>query len=399
MMNTRFQQSSRGCRSWLRSTSRAIVTLAILAAGLTLVGGEPVGAGTGSCLASDWTAVRAENQTVSPLCNRTAVQPRGARQERQMTSQGSRRGIEGGTPGWFKGNLHTHTINSDGDSTPDEVVRWYREHGYDFLVLTDHNYLTSVEGLNLLQGAPDKFLVVKGEEVTGRSGDKPIHVNGFDVDRLVDPPAPGSVVETVQRMVDDIRAARGVPSVNHPNFGWAITSDELAQVQRTNLFEVYNGHPTVNNLGGGGVPGLEEVWDRLLSSGRLIYGIAVDDAHHFKRPWDPSASTPGHGWVFVRAERLDARAIVDALDEGSFYSSTGVELEAIDASPSEVRVAVRARPSSKYRVQFIGRHGRVLQESTTAEAAYHPKGDEGYVRVKVLESNGAVAWTQPVILK
>ena len=87
-------------------------------------------------------------------------------------------------------------------------------------------------------------------------------------------------------MVDAIRAARGVPSINHPNFGWAISADELGQIQRTRLFEVFNGHPTVNNLGGGGVPGLEEAWDRILSSGKLLYGIAVDDAHYFKRPED-----------------------------------------------------------------------------------------------------------------
>ncbi len=54
---------------------------------------------------------------------------------------------------WYKGNTHTHTINSDGDSPPDEVARWYREHGYQFLVLTDHNFLTSVDGLNALMGA------------------------------------------------------------------------------------------------------------------------------------------------------------------------------------------------------------------------------------------------------
>ena len=67
-----------------------------------------------------------------------------------------------GTPaGWFKGNTHTHTLNSDGDSTPDEVVRWYREHGYQFLVLTDHNFLTSVDGLNALHGASDRFLVIQ----------------------------------------------------------------------------------------------------------------------------------------------------------------------------------------------------------------------------------------------
>ena len=63
---------------------------------------------------------------------------------------------------WYKGNTHTHTLNSDGDSTPDDVVKWYREHGYRFLVLTDHNFLTSVDGLNALHGADERFLVIKG---------------------------------------------------------------------------------------------------------------------------------------------------------------------------------------------------------------------------------------------
>ena len=64
---------------------------------------------------------------------------------------------------WFKGTTHTHTLNSDGDSTPDEVVRWYREHGYQFLVLTDHNFLTSIDALNALHGADQKFLLIRGE--------------------------------------------------------------------------------------------------------------------------------------------------------------------------------------------------------------------------------------------
>lgn len=298
---------------------------------------------------------------------------------------------------WFKGNLHTHTLNSDGDSTPDDVVRWYRERNYQFLVLTDHNYLTSVDGLNALHGADDKFLVVKGEEVTSRFGDKPLHVNGLEVERFVSPPAGGrSVVDVLQQMVDGIRAARGVPSINHPNFGWAITPDELGQVERTRLFEVFNGHPTVNNLGGGGVPGLEETWDRILSSGKLLYGIAVDDAHYFKRPEDPMAPRPGKGWVYVRASGLDARALVEALERGEFYSSTGVEMQSIESSGSGLSLAVKTETASKYRIQFIGRQGRVLSEVTTPTASYTFKGDEGYVRAKVLESNGKMAWIQPV---
>ena len=299
-------------------------------------------------------------------------------------------------PQWFKGNLHAHTLNSDGDSTPDDVVRWYREHRYNFVAITDHNYFTSVDGLNALHGAADRFIVIKGEEVTDRFGEKPIHVNGLDPSGFIKPPGGSSVVAMVQNMIDAIRAARGVPSINHPNFGWAITADELGQVQRTRLFEVFNGHPTVNNLGGGGVPGLEETWDRILSSGKLLYGIAVDDAHSFKRPEDKTAPRPGTGWVHVRVARLEPRAIVEALERGDFYSSTGVEMQAIDVSASALTLTVRQERSSQYRIQFIGRQGRVLSEATTSPATYTFKGDEGYVRAKVIESNGKLAWIQPV---
>ncbi len=302
-------------------------------------------------------------------------------------------GLEGQ---WYKGHLHTHTLNSDGDSTPDDVVRWYRERAYNFVTITDHNYFTSVDGLNAVHGADDKFLVVRGEEVTDRFGDRPIHVNGLDPARFITPPGGGSLVAMVQNMVDAIREARGVPSINHPNFGWAITADELGQVQRTRLFEVFNGHPTVNNLGGGGVPGLEETWDRILSSGKLLYGIAVDDAHVFKRPEDKTAPRPGTGWVHVRAPRLEARAIVEALERGDFYASTGVELSAVSATASSLSITIKTASSSKYRIQFIGRRGRVLSESVTSPAAYTFKGDEGYVRARVIESNGAQAWVQPV---
>ena len=97
-----------------------------------------------------------------------------------------------------------------------------------------------------------------------------------------------------------------MPHINHPNFGWgADDATTCAQARNYRLFEIHNGHPSVNNLGGGGVPGMEEVWDRLLSSGKIVYGIAVDDAHMFKQPGNPSVSGPGRGWVTVRAPRLE----------------------------------------------------------------------------------------------
>lgn len=301
------------------------------------------------------------------------------------------------SPGsWFKGNLHTHTLNSDGDSTPDDVVRWYREHYYNFVTLTDHNYLTNVDGLNALHAADDKFLVMKGEELSDWFGKKPLHINAFGLGSVIKPTGGTSVIDVAQKMIDAIRGAGAVPSVNHPNFEWAISADELLQLQRTKLFEVFNGHPLVNNLGGGGVPGLEEVWDRMLSSGKLLYGIAVDDAHYFKRPEDKTAPRPGQGWVYVRAARLETRALIEALERGDFYASTGVELRALSTTNTSMTIAVKTEPQSGYRIQFIGKQGRVLSEATTSPATYTFQGDESYVRAKVIESNGKMAWIQPV---
>jgi hypothetical protein len=299
---------------------------------------------------------------------------------------------------WYKGNTHTHTLNSDGDSTPDEVVRWYREHRYHFLVLTDHNFLTSVEALNALHGADEQFLLIKGEEVTDKFGDKPIHVNGLNVSRKVPPQGGKSVVETLQRNVDAVRGASGVPHINHPNYEWAITADDLKQVQNNKLFEIFNGHPLVNNQGGGGVPGLEEVWDIILTSGKLIYGIAVDDAHVFKKPWDKQSARPGQGWIVVRTDKLSTDSILGAMERGDFYASTGIELQDYQADAKRITVTIKPEQSSKYRVLFIGKNGQLLSEILTNPATYEFRGNEMYVRAKVIDSNGKVAWMQPVML-
>lgn len=301
---------------------------------------------------------------------------------------------------WYKGNTHTHTINSDGDSTPDEVVRWYREHGYNFLVLSDHNFLTEVSGLQSVFGAAEKFLMIPGEEITDKFEKKDIHINGLNPREVVKPLHGESVAATIQNNVNAIRKVEGVPHVNHPNFNWSITTDDLKRIKNLKLFEIYNGHPTVNNLGGGGVPGLEAMWDDILSSGMALYGIAVDDAHYFKIPWDKSKSTPGHGWVMVRAEKLGTTEILQAMERGDFYASTGVTLRDYQADNKQMTVTIAEQPAtSKYTVQFIGQWGKVLKEVTTNPATYTFKGDEAYVRAKVIESNGKFAWTQPLFLK
>ena len=95
---------------------------------------------------------------------------------------------------WFRGNTHTHTLQSDGDSPPDSVARWYRDHGYNFLFITDHEKLTDPGPLNARYGVPGKYLLIQGQEVTQRVVDsthkdkiRQAHMNSLGASQLVLP--------------------------------------------------------------------------------------------------------------------------------------------------------------------------------------------------------------------
>ncbi len=299
---------------------------------------------------------------------------------------------------WYKGNLHTHTVNSDGDSAPDVVARWYKEHRYNFLVLTDHDFLTAPEGLNAVFGAPGKFLLMPGEEVSARYDKLPIHVNAFRIQATLLPVGGTSVLDTVQKNVDLIRKAGGVPSLNHPNFQWAVRPEDLKQVAGLKLFEVYNGHPTVNNAGGGGFESLDEMWDVVLTAGRETYGIAVDDAHHFKS-LGPEFSNPGRGWVMVRARDLSTDSVLNALEGGEFYASTGVALAEMERLPDGIRLRIAEQPFIRFTTEFIGADGKVLARSYEMSSEYRLRPGDRYVRARVKDSNGNQAWAQPVFAR
>ena len=297
---------------------------------------------------------------------------------------------------WYKGNTHTHTLNSDGDSFPDEVVKWYREHNYNFLVITDHNFLTEVDELNKLYGVDGKYLVIKGDEVSDKCNKKPIHLNALNPKYNILPQGGSNVVETLQNNIDAIRAASAVVTINHPNFVWAINAEHLKKVKNCILVEIYSGHPVVNNLGGGGFPSVEQMWDDVLSNGKLMYGVAVDDMHELKEPWEPKAAKPGQAWVMVRAKELSVNAILKSLEQGDFYASTGIKLLDYAADNKGIKINILEEEDFKYRVLFIGKSGKILKEDFSNPAIYYFQGNEKYVRTKILDSNGNMAWTQPV---
>ena len=391
---------------------------------------------------------------------------------------------------WWKGNLHTHSLWSDGDDYPEMIADWYKTHGYHFLALSDHNILSDQERwvgikknrggepafakylarfgptgvdqreeagelqvrlkkLSEFRGAfeePGRFLMIQGEEITDRFLTAPIHINATNLRELIKPQGGRSVAEVMRNNVGAVleqRKRTGVPMfahVNHPNFGWALTAEELMQVENEQFFEVYNGHNLVRNEGSDIRAGTERIWDivltkRLGSGQPTLYGMANDDSHNYHAGDPTKQSRPGRGWVMVRADTLSAEKIIASMEAGDFYASSGVFLSDVRRRSDAIEIEIEARPGVTYRTEFIGTRkgydassepvlgkegetlrttrryskdvGAVLAAVEGPVAKYVFKGDEIYVRARVTSSakkaDGSSpgeferAWTQPVV--
>src|SRR5262249_14851648 len=145
-------------------------------------------------------------------------------------------------------------------------------------------------------------------------------------------------------------------ALNHPNFGWGVSAEDMAAVDELRFFEVYNGHPGVRNAGDDKHRSCEQIWDFVLVRrlGKLglppVYGLATDAAHH-DHQMAVGKSNPGRGWVMVRAPYLTAEAILEALEAGRFYASSGVLLDDVVADKKGLRLKIRPMPGVTFRTE------------------------------------------------
>ena len=324
----------------------------------------------------------------------------------------------GQTGRWYKGNTHAHTtLCGHADSPPSVVAQWYRDHGYNFAILSEHNKFIDPKTVKLKGKVRKDFLLLPGEEVTGH---KTVHSTAMNVNRLV----PWNFnhehrAKIIQKHVDETIKAGGSTILNHPNFGWAIQAKDMLPVKKLYLFELYNGHPSVHNFGDHRHPSTEELWDDLLTQGMTIYGVGSDDAHHFA-DWKPNKSNPGRGWVMVRAKELTSDAITNAMTGGDFYASSGVMLKTVVRGPKRIEVEVDEKATAKeldspiligrkvkagkpgYLIEFIGPKGKVIETSLETKASCPV--NLPYLRCKVThrtrQKDGTLlehyAWIQPV---
>lgn len=385
---------------------------------------------------------------------------------------------------WWKGNLHTHSLWSDGDDFPEMIAQWYCDRGYNFLALSDHNVLSQGmkwmplgeiakrgdEGIferyvkrfgsewvetqgkrgedgfairlkpwdeiRCLFEQPGRFILIPGEEISDKAEGKPVHINATNILEVIKPLGGLTVRESMEnnlRAVLDQEQRTGrqiLAHLNHPNFHFAITAEDLASVISERFFEVYNGHPEVHHLGDETHPSVERMWD-VANAIRLIklaadplMGVATDDTHEYH---GRSGARPGRGWVMVQSRFLTPEHLIRAMKRGDFYCSSGVALEQVDYDDESktLSLSIRSERGATYKTQFIATIkandaktstpgvlpaaediGRIVATSDSLTPSYKLSGNEYYVRAVVTSSLPPVdpsfdqqkeqAWSQPV---
>ncbi len=286
---------------------------------------------------------------------------------------------------WLKGAVHVHTTNSDGSAAPADACAFYAARGYDFVCFGDHWHVTMPEeshGLLLIPGC--EIDTWRDDE----AGNTHIMCMGAD---SAPPRPPDSAPRMGQRELWALAQATGEYCVfAHPYWSTA-SPDRIARLPGLYAIEVYN-HGTERTIAQGHA---EFVWDLLLNAGHRIDALAVDDAH-----WHQGTDDAGGGFVMVKAAARTRQAIMAALRAGSFYSSMGPRIDAVEISGTTFAVRTSPAAAVVFRgSQFYGSVVRGTPETPVTHASYTADPQRTrHIRIQVEDQHGCRAWSNPFYL-
>lgn len=308
----------------------------------------------------------------------------------------------------MKGGLHCHTTRSDGRGTPEEVIRMHKEHGYDFLALTDHRFynyrnFAPETGITILPGmeydgngietiADNEGTLTQEYDAGGFRcfhtvciGPEKADGNGFEQDQRFDS-AHVRNQEEYQPYLDYLHEMGQMTIYCHPE--WSSTPARYFSRMKGNFaMEIWNSGCVIED----DMDADAAYWDELLGQGIRIYGVATDDGHAMNQHCV--------GWVRVRAENNSVSAILAALDAGRFYSSTGPEIH--DFYYEDGKICVDCSAAAKIRLHADKHPTRIVHsaDGNLTHAEFDIGSSYSYVRATVIDKEGRHAWTNPIFLK
>jgi predicted metal-dependent phosphoesterase TrpH len=292
-------------------------------------------------------------------------------------------------PGHFyRGNIHTHSNQSDGALPTVQVVEAYKNAGYDFLMLSEHfihHFNWPINDTRKFRS--NNFTTLIGVELHApeTSAGELWHIVAAGLPLDFPPCGPN---ETGPELAARARAAGAFIGIAHP--AWSqLTIEDGRAIDSAHAVEIYNHGCAIENDRGDG-------WylhDQLLNEGKRLSAYATDDAH-FK--------TPDHfgGWVSVKAQSLDPDTLLQALKDGHYYASQGPELVNISLDKKELSITC----SPVDTITVVCGHSRTCVKTgkaitsaifdlSTLEKGWLLKKQSPWFRVTVIDHAGKRAWS------
>jgi hypothetical protein len=294
----------------------------------------------------------------------------------------------------FKGNIHCHSNISDGVLSPTDVFKYYQNLNYDFIALTDHHNYPSdnsseIRSLQENNTTGINLLTIPGMERYMGDESNNGHVNTLSSSVLVEELNQSGVGINPSEFSGINNTINKIRIINHPNSDgkgkeyW--TDVRLATLQDYNGVEVWNHILAV------------DVWDKLLSSDKKIWGFASDDCHDYG-----DDLICGTSFIRVFADVLTRDDIFSNIKNGNFYSEYIPKGQSdIDLNISINNGIITVNTDIGSTIQFISANSK-LEKITVNDTnlSYSPRGDEKYIRVEIIRLGpNSRAWSNPIFIK
>lgn len=302
---------------------------------------------------------------------------------------------------FYKANLHCHTTESDGNLTPEETKKEYKNRGYSVVAFTDHckySWHRELDDEEFLALAAYEFQV--DEQPWGNRA-RTYHVNLYDcapwdkTEEKQNTCLPGCIygdVEGLNKFVEKMRLRGFLACYNHPY--WSLqTMEDYRGLEGFWAMEVYNYNCDQEGMYGSHA----QAYDEMLRAGQKLFCVAADDNHDCFSLGHPLNDSFG-GFIMIQAKEFSYQGIIKALKEGCFYSSMGPEIQALEVKDG--KIVVKTSPVSRIYLKQQGRECRCAAAAgDKLEGAEFPlDGREGYVRVECRDARGQYAWSNAYFL-
>lgn len=330
------------------------------------------------------------------------------------------------TGNFYKVNMHSHSTYSDGVQTPEQLKEIYKAQGYSAIAYTEHEALFDLTHLN-----DDEFLALTSYEYALGNKTNPahcfyegtptcfadieqMHLNLYAKDPhnkkqicfnpkfigekqkalIGEPEYVGEPdfkkvwsIECINEIIKTARDNGFLVCYNHPN--WSMnTYETYSKLENLNMLEINNG---ASNRGSD-MDYTPYVYDQMLRLGKRISCVGGDDNHstiHFFK-----------AWTMVKAESLTHENILNAIENGECYASSGPEIS--ELYYEDGKVYIKCSEADAIHLYTAGRRrartAEVKEGEFVTEASFEIQPTDHYFRIAVKDKNGNHANTRAYFL-